>query len=56
MHSCKGLEYKVVFIMDVVEGIIPYNKAVLDYGDRRGEKAYVCCDDKGKRKVVSVIC
>ncbi len=31
MHSCKGLEYKVVFIMDVVEGIIPYNKAVLDY-------------------------
>lgn len=30
MHGCKGLEFKVVFIMDVCEGIIPYNKAVLD--------------------------
>lgn len=30
MHSCKGLEFKAVFIMDVCEGIIPYNKAVFD--------------------------
>lgn len=30
MHGCKGLEFKAVFIMDVCEGIIPYNKAVLD--------------------------
>ena len=30
MHSCKGLEFNVVFIMDVCEGIIPYNKAVLE--------------------------
>ena len=30
MHSCKGLEFKAVFIMDACEGIIPYNKAVLD--------------------------
>lgn len=30
MHSCKGLEFKAVFIMDVCEDIIPYNKAVLD--------------------------
>lgn len=30
MHSCKGLEFKAVFIMDVCEGIIPYNKAVHD--------------------------
>ena len=30
MHSCKGLEFKAVFIMDVCEGIIPYDKAVLD--------------------------
>ena len=30
MHSYKGLEFKAVFIMDVCEGIIPYNKAVLD--------------------------
>lgn len=30
MHSCKGLEFKVVFITDVCDGIIPYNRAVLD--------------------------
>lgn len=30
MHSSKGLEYKIVYIIDVNEGIIPYNKAVLD--------------------------
>lgn len=30
MHSAKGLEFKVVFIIDVNEGIIPYHKAVLD--------------------------
>ena len=30
MHGCKGLEFKTVFITDVCEGIIPYNKAVLD--------------------------
>lgn len=30
MHSAKGLEFKVVFIIDVNEGIMPYHKAVLD--------------------------
>ena len=30
MHCSKGLEYKIVMVMDVCEGIIPYNKAVLD--------------------------
>lgn len=30
MHSSKGLEYKVVFIIDVNEGIIPYKKSLLD--------------------------
>ncbi len=30
MHGCKGLEYKVVFIIDANEGITPYNKAILD--------------------------
>lgn len=30
MHSSKGLEYKVVFIIDVNEGIIPHRKAVID--------------------------
>lgn len=30
MHSSKGLEFKVVFIIDANEGIIPHHKAVLD--------------------------
>ncbi len=30
MHSAKGLEYKVVFIVDANEGVCPYHKAVLD--------------------------
>lgn len=30
MHSSKGLEYKVVYIIDANEGIMPYSKAVLD--------------------------
>lgn len=30
MHGSKGLEYKIVLVMDVCEGIIPYNKSILD--------------------------
>lgn len=30
MHSAKGLEYQIVFIIDANEGITPYHKAVLD--------------------------
>ena len=30
LHSSKGLEYPVVFIIDVNEEIMPYKKAVLD--------------------------
>lgn len=30
MHSSKGLEYKVVFIVDANEGITPHRKAVLE--------------------------
>lgn len=30
MHSSKGLEYKLVFIIDTNEGIIPHHKAILD--------------------------
>lgn len=31
MHSSKGLEYRIVFIIDANEGITPYKKALLDY-------------------------
>ena len=30
MHSSKGLEYKIVFILDANEGVAPHRKAVLD--------------------------
>lgn len=30
LHSAKGLEYEVVYIIDVNEGIMPYKKAVLE--------------------------
>lgn len=30
LHSAKGLEYEVVYIIDVNEGIMPYKKAVLN--------------------------
>lgn len=30
MHSSKGLEFRVVYILDANEGVTPHNKAVLD--------------------------
>lgn len=30
LHGSKGLEYDIVYIMDINEGVIPYKKAVLD--------------------------
>ncbi len=30
LHASKGMEYDAVFILDINEGIIPYQKAVLD--------------------------
>lgn len=30
MHGSKGLEYRVVFMIDVNEGVIPHSKALLD--------------------------
>lgn len=30
MHSAKGLEYEIVYIIDAVEGVTPHGKAVLD--------------------------
>lgn len=30
MHHSKGLEYRVVFIVDTNEGVVPHQKALLD--------------------------
>ena len=37
MHSSKGLEFEAVFVIDVIQGVIPTSKAVLtkDYEEER---------------------
>jgi len=30
MHSAKGLEFEVVFVIDAIEGVVPHQKAVMD--------------------------
>ena len=30
MHSSKGLEYKIVYIVDAIETVMPHSKALLD--------------------------
>jgi len=30
MHSAKGLEFEVVFVIDVLEGVVPHQKAVME--------------------------
>mgnify|MGYP000013620644 CR=1 FL=1 len=50
MHGSKGLEYKIVLVMDVCEGIIPYNKAVLDEQIEEERRLFLCCDDESKKK------
>lgn len=37
LHAAKGMEYKLVYILDVNDGIIPYHKAVLP-ADREEER------------------
>lgn len=43
MHAAKGLEFKVVFIAGVEEGIFPYNRALQDESEMEEERrlAYV---------------
>ena len=40
MHSSKGLEYEVVFVMDINEGTTPHKKAVKDAGGRLNHKRF----------------
>ena len=55
MHSSKGLEFRVVYILDANEGITPHKKAVLDVDleeerrmfyvamTRAKDRLHVCC-------------
>lgn len=49
MHSAKGLEYKVVIIIDVNEGIIPHRKAVLDADLEEERRMFYVAMTRAKR-------
>ena len=48
MHSAKGLEYPVVFVVDVNEGIVPHHKAGLPADIEEGAAAVLCGPDPSK--------
>lgn len=49
MHSAKGLEYKVVFIVDANEGITPHRKAVLDADIEEERRLFYVAITRAKR-------
>ena len=51
MHCSKGLEYKVVFVVDVCEGVIPYNKAVQDYQIEEERRLFYVAMTRAKEKL-----
>ena len=51
MHGSKGLEYKIVLVMDVCEGIIPYNKAVLDSQIEEERRLFYVAMTRAKEKL-----
>lgn len=51
MHGSKGLEYKIVLVMDVCEGIIPYNKAVLDEQIEEERRLFYVVMTRAKEKL-----
>ena len=51
MHCSKGLEYKTVFVVDVCEGIIPYNKAVLNEQIEEERRLFYVAMTRAKEKL-----
>ena len=50
MHSCKGLEFDNVLLIDVNEGMIPYNKADTKEGLEEERRLFYVAVYKGKAK------
>jgi DNA helicase-2/ATP-dependent DNA helicase PcrA len=49
-HASKGLEFPVVFIIGMEEGLFPHSNS-LDSNDELEEReALLCCHDKSKRE------
>lgn len=51
MHSAKGLEYEVVFIIDANEGITPHRKAVLDEDMEEERRMFYVAMTRAKQKL-----
>ncbi|MCI8326478.1 MAG: ATP-dependent helicase [Lachnospiraceae bacterium] len=51
LHSAKGLEYEVVYLVDVNEGIMPYKKAVLDQDMEEERRMFYVGMTRAKREL-----
>lgn len=51
MHGSKGLEYKIVLVMDACEGIIPYNKSILDEQIEEERRLFYVAMTRAKEKL-----
>ena len=51
MHGSKGLEYKIVLVMGACEGIIPYNKSILDEQIEEERRLFYVAMTRAKEKL-----
>lgn len=51
MHGSKGLEYKIVLVMDACEGIVPYNKSILDEQIEEERRLFYVAMTRAKEKL-----
>lgn len=51
IHGSKGLEYKIVLVMDACEGIIPYNKSILDEQIEEERRLFYVAMTRAKEKL-----
>lgn len=49
MHSAKGLEYEVVFLIDAVEGVTPHSKAILEEDLEEERRLFYVAVTRAKR-------
>ncbi len=52
MHGAKGLEFDTVFIPDVNEGVVPYDKAVLKEAVEEERRIFYVAMTRAKKKLV----
>ena len=51
MHSSKGLEFRVVYILDANEGITPHHKAVLDQDMEEERRMFYVAMTRAKERL-----